>query len=912
MKVKILAELEKQTRQFSMNQLDFFQATNIAEFFSLSRNTASQYLNELVAEELLIKVNSRPVLFFHKDSLQVRCGQFIEIQGVYDSMEEFTDLMNQFLQPYDHFTDLIGSKGSLAQLIEKGSSAIKYPNGGLPLLLLGATGVGKSHIAKKIFDYGKSEGIYNESSRFVSINCSEYADNPEFFLTHLFGHKKGAYTGADQERVGLVELADQGVLFLDEIHCLKPESQEKLYHFMDNGEYRIVGDNDTIRQANVQFIFATSESPDVHLLRPFLRRIPITVNVPSLSQRPENEKRELLYHLFAKESQQIGLEIMLTNNLLQIIMNYNFLGNIGELSNCIKVCTATAFSRQSKEDKQAQKLVVEINHLPDYMIKESASNGSLYTLDEIALLHLADLKNSNEKNQRLHQFNQALINLTDADYASQTAAFLASLDCLLEEIIYEEQEQDIKEILYTSFVHSVCKKLAQRYQFSLSNDDIIKFSKLIAQIVEDKDASEYFDKVNALKVQQLYDTMRMNDAQVFQIMNDISDAIKNELNEDLSKIGFIDLFLFVKRFEKHAEHRETRGIILCHGFSTASSLKNTANSMLDAQIFDAIDMPIDMSTADLTKLLLDYILSLNHVKNIIILVDMGSLEIIHKTIHLNQDINIAILNNVTIKLALDIGFKVKNNDSVLKILESVETTDYGTKYVYFENAKREEAILFTSSSDIETADKLCHLVEASFPKEIAVRLLPVDYKEIHHQGKRATVFSEYDVKYILGSSDPQIPEVNFLGIEELIQLQDKEKMNQVFGSYLSYEEQAQFAQNLLKNFSKDNLVENLTILNPDKIVSYVEKILFSLRERIDIPFESRIVVGLYIHISCLVERLLTDKYISNYEDIDIFQAKHGDFIRVIKDSFWKLEKDYCVNIPVSEIAYLYDYIHDYK
>ena len=82
------------------------------------------------------------------------------------------------------------------------------------------------------------ESISN--SRFVSVNCSEYANNPELLTSNLFGHVKGAYTSAEEDQDGFISLANGGVLFLDEVHCLKAECQEKLFQFMDKGIYHKV------------------------------------------------------------------------------------------------------------------------------------------------------------------------------------------------------------------------------------------------------------------------------------------------------------------------------------------------------------------------------------------------------------------------------------------------------------------------------------------------------------------------------------------------------------------------------------------------------------------------------------------------------------------------------------------------
>ena len=69
----------------------------------------------------------------------------------------------------------------------------------------------------------------------MTLNCAQYADNPELLTSNLFGHVSGAYTGATQDKVGAFEAADGGLLFLDEVHRLSPEGQEKLFTYLDQG-----------------------------------------------------------------------------------------------------------------------------------------------------------------------------------------------------------------------------------------------------------------------------------------------------------------------------------------------------------------------------------------------------------------------------------------------------------------------------------------------------------------------------------------------------------------------------------------------------------------------------------------------------------------------------------------------------
>ncbi|MDZ7543764.1 AAA family ATPase, partial [Clostridium perfringens] len=135
-----------------------------------------------------------------------------------------------------------GYKGSLKYVVEQCKSAIAYPPDGLPILFYGPTGTGKSYMANLMYEYAVNTRKVSSDKKFVTVNCSEYANNPELLTANLFGAKKGAYTGADKDTVGLIKAADGGILFLDEVHCLKPECQEKLFLFMDKGIYHMVGD----------------------------------------------------------------------------------------------------------------------------------------------------------------------------------------------------------------------------------------------------------------------------------------------------------------------------------------------------------------------------------------------------------------------------------------------------------------------------------------------------------------------------------------------------------------------------------------------------------------------------------------------------------------------------------------------
>src|SRR5699024_5093362 len=181
----------------------------------------------------------------------------------------------------------------------------------------------------------------------------------------LFGYKKGSFTGAETDRKGLLELSHNGILFIDEVHRLTPENQEKLFYFIDEGKYKPVGENEEWQYANVRLMFATTETVGDCLLETFMRRIPIIATVPSLEVRGIKEKRAFLYHFFRKEAALLKRKIIVEDALFHFLLSFHFVGNVGELQNLIRYLCGNSYIKQT----EANTLVVSMSDLPDKMKK---------------------------------------------------------------------------------------------------------------------------------------------------------------------------------------------------------------------------------------------------------------------------------------------------------------------------------------------------------------------------------------------------------------------------------------------------------------------------------------------------------------------------------------------------------------
>ncbi|MCG8335462.1 MAG: sigma-54 dependent transcriptional regulator [Proteobacteria bacterium] len=195
------------------------------------------------------------------------------------------------------------------------------------VLITGETGVGKELIARSLHTISGLKG------KFVPVNIAGLDD--VVFTDTLFGHIKGAFTGAEQDRNGLVEQASGGTLLLDEIGDLKSSSQIKLLRFLQESEYRSLGMDET-RQANVRVVASTNKSitelkQDDHFRKDLLYRLQTHhIHIPALRERLDDIPY-LLDHFIAEAADTFNIKKPnYPKELAVLLQNYNYPGNIRE------------------------------------------------------------------------------------------------------------------------------------------------------------------------------------------------------------------------------------------------------------------------------------------------------------------------------------------------------------------------------------------------------------------------------------------------------------------------------------------------------------------------------------------------------------------------------------------------------
>jgi DNA-binding NtrC family response regulator len=219
---------------------------------------------------------------------------------------------------------LVGESSRIRQLLRL---IEKLGNCRWPVLLLGETGTGKEVVARAIHNT-------NPVGPFVPIDCSALVG--PLMESELFGHAKGAFTGAIASKIGLIEMADGGTAFLDEIGELPLDLQAKLLRVLQEKEFRPVGSLQQ-KRSDFRVIAATNRDLAKEVERGTFRRdLYYRLNVVSIRLAPLRERKEDILGLVAHFIGRYGINHTLTQEALDVMLSYDWPGNVRELENCIQ------------------------------------------------------------------------------------------------------------------------------------------------------------------------------------------------------------------------------------------------------------------------------------------------------------------------------------------------------------------------------------------------------------------------------------------------------------------------------------------------------------------------------------------------------------------------------------------------
>ena len=376
-----------------------------------SMDTAIQALRMRVFDFL-----PKPCSLFDLDSLVLRVAE-------HRTLMNKTIALEKSLKAVQGNSDLIGDS-AVMQRVKRLIDKIAPTDSSV--LILGETGTGKELVARRIHDLSP-----RASMPFVAVNCGALPE--QLVESEFFGHRKGAFTGADISRKGLLEVADGGTLFLDELGELDRAMQVKLLRFLESGEVRRVGENEAFH-VDVRIVCATNrpltDMIDAGTFREdlFFRINTFEVPLPSLRER-KDDIPALAQALIARHLKRRQAPAkMLPQETLDVLTNHDWPGNVRELANALEHAVILSDGQTIAPDDLPSSLSVRRHRKSHGLPVAADSTASIHatTLQEMEReMILATLeRNAGDKPKSAAELGIALKTLYNKlnQYQSETAA----------------------------------------------------------------------------------------------------------------------------------------------------------------------------------------------------------------------------------------------------------------------------------------------------------------------------------------------------------------------------------------------------------------------------------------------------------------------------------------------------------
>ncbi|WP_245249539.1 sigma-54-dependent transcriptional regulator [Vagococcus allomyrinae] len=667
--------LQSMTIQFFVTK-DKLQtdAQSISEALGIVRYNVSRELNKLVEEELAIKIVGRPVFFLSKQEVEDHLNQPIK-QLEFENLDAFSDYLvsGQPTISSDYpFSELIGYDGSLSNAVKQAKAALLYPPHGLHTLITGPSGSGKTTFASFMYQYAVHAKTVKSDAPFIVFNCADYSNNQQLLLDQLFGHKKNAFTGANEDKIGVVETADGGILFLDEIHRLPAEGQEMLFSIIDRGEFYRLGETDITRKVNVLIIGATTEDIQGTILSTFLRRIPLVISMPSVKERGINEKIQLVHFSFNQESKKIGKKLIVNEDVIRFFLQYDTIGNIGQLRNDIQLLCANALVESlAKNDPDIH---IKLSHLSTYLIDQfyfahSDTMSENEMKEKLKMLQISDFVFSPDDKERSNPFILVEETSISNDVLDIYEKYLHKEENIssLRELIQgkasqlasnnRKYQQPLFKIVSRKnyeVTMAILKKISDAEDYPLDDSNIKSLALHLDTLIE-KIGEGYSFKEASFNEENVYAKNEL--AREMTIARLIHQEISDQLNIRLPKSEIYFISLYLKAMNERYSEKKIGVLILMHGEQAASDLAKTANQILDVDHAKGLNMPLAQSVGEALEKATALVQQIDQGKGVVLLSDMGSLNLFGDIITKKTGIPTKTIKMVTTPMAIEANRK---------------------------------------------------------------------------------------------------------------------------------------------------------------------------------------------------------------------------------------------------------------
>lgn len=724
-KNKVYLLLKDLTQSLDKSNISGFDTIYISKVLNIDRTGCSRILNELVRENKAVKILGKPVLFLEKRCLEEMFLIDFD-ENVFRELNTLLNVLNKIdNSQYDIkssiknkmesdssknkasslkgriFDNIIGADDSLKNQINQAKAAILYPPNGLHTLILGPTGVGKTTFAEIMYRYAIEVGKFKSNAPYIIFNCADYTENSQLLLSHLFGHIKGAFTGADKEKKGIVDAANGGILFLDEIHRLPSQGQEMLFSLMDRGSFRRLGESHSIHKADILIIAATTEDINRSILKTFLRRIPCRITLPGLIDRSLKDRLKLILAFFKSEAKKIKIPLTVSEEVLKLLLIYDCPGNIGQLKNDIRLISAGAFAETIINNKEH--VNIDLHRLPDrfknaiFNLKDNRSK--IYEVLGTDSFGEVTFNFSNESNENLELENILMVD----NYKIENNFYNNILIKSMEYFKNGESIENIRKNINYDIERYLNKDIYKKDKKEINNYEVI--SRIVSQEILDCIKDIFYElkfelkfevdkklmyslalhvetligRINSGIKNSKYNVDIDKNSQEYLVAYRIKDKLEKKLNINIPKEEAIFIAMFLTAIRDTKRKKYIGIIVLAHGDNTATSMANVANRLLDTNHAKAIDMPLEESVNKTLEKVIELVKDIDNGRGVLLLVDMGSLATFSEIITEKTGVLTGIIKMVSTPMVIEATRKsMMDNIDLYSLIKEVNSM---SKYI---------------------------------------------------------------------------------------------------------------------------------------------------------------------------------------------------------------------------------------
>ncbi|MGB8343681.1 MAG: sigma 54-interacting transcriptional regulator [Ktedonobacteraceae bacterium] len=920
-----------------------FSAEEVADFAGVDRTNASRDLNVLAVEGKVVRIPGRPVLFVVKTPLT----ESLEDNHATANQQEYSSLpareRSASAPPRDavpplqitrepgkppsvaasvqvgavvtSFETLIGSHAGLKVAVQQAKAAILYPPRGLHTLLCGPSGVGKTTFARLMHGFALEMRSLPPDAPFVSFNCADYAGNPQLLMAHLFGVVRGAYTGADRDREGLVEQAHRGILFLDEVHRLPPEGQEMLFYLMDRERFRRLGDSQE-RQSSLLLVAATTEDPRTTLLPTFQRRIPMTIRLPGLHERTVTERYELLRAFFTTECSSIGAHIHVGPQALRALLLYESPGNIGQLRTDVQLTCARAYLEYRTNNMR--ELQVDLSTLPDHVRR--------------GLLRTAELSRELEPVAQLleatHVFTPTGLSLDHVQESAQDLYETISKDLSL------LQRSGLSEVEISRLLHIDIQRYFQRFADEVSLDKtgtaarlvderIAVVSRDIVQFAEQQLARVFPEKLWLVLAMHLTSTLE-HMTQGRQMAEPAIQSVRFTYPIEY-EVGRVALMKFRSALGVSLPESETDvlavllanadallssqqaavGIVVAaHGRGIAAGLAELVNTLVGGRAVRWVELSLEQTPEELLSQVAHWVSAADQGSGVLLLVDFASLLSLGEMMTRQVGVQVRAISSVSAPLVVEAARRAQRSthitlDQLATSLTAFRPLDASAKANTPPLSLRREAsgagdderfaalsprvILSVCLTGFGSAAKIAELIEERLPglRQSGVEIICMD---ITLSGKTQDdiqrLVGNREVVAIVGTINPHLEQYPYIALADFLFGDGIARLRTLLGEtwidpavlHPALVDDSALATPLAPFLNEDGVLYGMTprsqlvqqitqtlnqrmlFLNPARAIPLIDKMIELIEVEVGETFDIEVLTGLMLHLACILER----------------------------------------------------------